>query len=205
MAPVGWWCWLQLVSVESSAWGRGTEAGAPMEPSGTGTGMGDSRSVALAGQWDQFASLAAEAGQGGAVRCLLAVTALPTRAPRPPWGCLAAWVAIALLQGPFLNIKWPVMLVPCWPASSVQDGQCEPVRGDSSRGLGYCGCTRRLHLCAARVAKLLWGHDGLRALGLLVALLPRRVCGCGGGTFPLYGELLCCPCPFSSPSCLWHG
>ena len=59
-------------------------------------------------------------------------------------------------------------------------------------------CTSALH-GHAWVAELLWGHDGLKALGLLMVLLPLHVHGCGGGTLPLYSEHLCSANALSVP------
>lgn len=101
------------------------EAGVPEEPTAALTGVGDSRSRTQS-PWHRSGTglhrsllSTAEAGQGGAVRCLLGLTVLLLRA-QPPQGCLAAWVAIALFRaGSPLSIKWRAMLVPCWPVSSV--------------------------------------------------------------------------------------
>lgn len=47
-----------------------------------------------------------EAGQGGAVRCLLGLIALLTGAPQPPQGCLVAWwLLLSLEQDPF-STSW---------------------------------------------------------------------------------------------------
>lgn len=176
-------------------WGRGMEAGVPEEPPDILTGVGGSRSRTQSPWRGSGTSLhrlllsAAAAGQGDAVACP-GFDSAADESSSGAFGCLGVHRSLWGRIPPQRQVSSDA----CPSLANVLGvGRLAQtcVWGGSSRGLGCCGCAPALHLCTARVAKPLWGHGGLRALGLLVVLLSLHVHGGRGGTFPPDSERSC--------------